>query len=66
MNQYVLRVDAIICMSGTEYTSFQKELTMLRFCADLSRGSAVGGGNVGGQVEERISMLAITTTLGLL
>lgn len=44
MSYYVLRVDAIICMSGNEHTSCQKELSMLRYCTDLGSGSIVNVG----------------------
>lgn len=44
MSYYVLRVDAIICMSGDEHTSCQKELSTLRYCTDLGSGSTVNVG----------------------
>lgn len=62
MSYYVLRVDAIICMSGNEHTSCQKELSMLRYCTDLCSGSVVNVGIMSVQWENN-SAFAKTAAL---
>ena len=62
MSYHVLRVDAIIYMSGNEHTSCQKELSMLRYCTDLGSGSVVNVGIMSVQWENN-SAFAKTAAL---